>query len=45
MGPQSGLEFMKSRSNTEALIVGSAGNIYFTPNMKSKYIIEISERI
>jgi thiamine biosynthesis lipoprotein len=45
MGPQKGLEFMKSRSKTEALIVGSAGNIYFTPKMKNKYVIEVSENI
>jgi FAD:protein FMN transferase len=45
MGPDKGLEFMKSRSNTEALIVGSAGKVYFTPNMKTKYVIEVPENI
>ena len=39
MGPESGLEFMKSRSGTDALIIGRAGKLYFTPNMKSKYVI------
>lgn len=45
MGPQKGLEYMKTQAGFDALVIGSAGNIYFTPNMKTKYIITIMEHI
>ncbi len=45
MGQQKGLEFMKSQSGTEALIIDGAGKIFFTPNMRSDYVMTILERI
>lgn len=44
-GPAKGLEFMKTQPGFEVLIIDSSGNILFTPNMKSKYVIEIQESV
>ena len=45
IGPQKGLEFMKGEPGFQALIVGETGKTYFTPNMKSEYVITIQEQI
>jgi thiamine biosynthesis lipoprotein len=44
-GPARGLELMKTRQGFEALVIESSGIIRFTPNMKSRYVIEIRERV
>ncbi len=44
-GPRRGIELMKTRPGFEGLIVGNNGNIHFTPLMKSKYIIDLREKV
>ncbi len=45
MGIQNGLKFIESRPGFEALAIDSTGNTAYTPNMKSEYVITMTENI
>ncbi|MHB8895140.1 MAG: FAD:protein FMN transferase [Candidatus Geothermincolia bacterium] len=45
MGPARGLEFMTTQQGFEAIVIDNAGKVLFTPNMKSKYVIQVKEHI
>jgi thiamine biosynthesis lipoprotein len=45
MGVEKGLDFMKTQPEYQALIVDSSGKVFFTPQMKSKYVISVEDRV
>jgi thiamine biosynthesis lipoprotein len=45
MGPLRGIEFMKTHPEYQGLFIDGSGNITYTPQMKSKYVIEIKDKV
>lgn len=45
MGLRKGLDFIKSQPGFEALAIDETGKVFYTPDMKNKYVITMMEKI
>jgi FAD:protein FMN transferase len=45
MGTQNGLHFIEGQAGFEALAIDSTGKVEYTPNMKSEYVVTMTEKI
>lgn len=45
MGMRQGLDFIKSQPGFEALAIDGTGKVFYTPNMKSGYVVTMMESI
>lgn len=45
MGPEKGLDFMKTQTGFQAMLVKSNGDVLSTPGMKSDYLLQVKEKI